>query len=244
MRILLLIPVVLLSFLTEAKAEPRLALLVGAADTDSESTNRSVADANLVSSALQRHGFKVTNVATSELRRFNGALAAFKTEVRMAGPSTTCLFYYSGRAVHHLLKDYLLPSDANVNVEGDLDASGFGVERLTGFLESAGCGKILLILEVDRMDPWPVTTPMLIAILVPKVPVYYAYATKANTSRAKTKTNNSLFTTALVDAINAGHADLASIFSQAREAVMKATANSQQPEEVSYLSEPFRLAGN
>lgn len=258
LRIFVSILAVSLWLSAQAKAEPRLALVIGGADPGGEIGNRSNADAHMISAALQRQGFAVTLAETPTLQHFNGKLAAFKTEVRAAGPDATCFFYYSGKAVHHLNSDTLLPGGENLKSEDERHVAGFGVETIASFLGTAGCGRVLLVLEIGRLDPWPSTMPMLMDVLEKKgngvekkkiggpgeMQVYYAFATQEKTDRARTTAQASLFTTALVDAINAGQADLPSIFSQAQQTVMRATANAQQPQEISDFSVPFRLDGS
>ena len=117
--------------LAGAKAESRLALVIGNSGYQYvDSLPNPEADARLMAHTLATLGFDVTlhtDIALDELKR---AIAQFGRKLRAAGPDATSLFYYAGHGVQVDGRNYMLPVDADLDSQDDLEFEAVDMNRV------------------------------------------------------------------------------------------------------------------
>ena len=86
----------LLAFSYPAYAETRLALVVGNSSYSDAPLTNPINDANLMTEALRRHGFKVILVTDVSQKGIKRAIRDFSERLYRAGRDAVGLFYYSG----------------------------------------------------------------------------------------------------------------------------------------------------
>jgi len=106
-----------------AQAEPRIALVIGNSNYGKEigSLANPVNDAAAVTAALQQTGFQVTKVTDVDWKTMKRAIIEFGDRLSNAGPDATGLFFYAGHGVQVAGENYLIPVDAVINKEADVD---------------------------------------------------------------------------------------------------------------------------
>ena len=134
--ILVLMLVGLLAGQSFAVAETRVALVVGnSAYASTVALTNPVNDARDMSAALKRAGFRVIEAVDVGKRQFDAALRSFGDELSKAD---VALFFYAGHGMQVGLDNYLVPIDAKLERERDLE------------FEAVKRGFVLRQMEIDR----------------------------------------------------------------------------------------------
>ncbi len=134
-----------------AQAQKRVALVIGnAAYQDEErALTQSVRDARAFAEEMRRNGFDVVieeNLSKNAVRR---ALDAFKAKIK---PGSTALFFFSGFGVQSNRQSYLMPVDAQIWSEADVQRDGINVESVLTEMTDKGAGPKIVILDASRRN--------------------------------------------------------------------------------------------
>jgi hypothetical protein len=224
-------------FSQPAFAEKRVALVMGnsAYQSVSRLTNP-VNDSEAMSATFKGAGFDVVDLkrdlTANEMRR---ALRDFSDKVRDAD---IAIVYFAGHGIEIDGTNYVIPVDAVL--ERDIDAFDEAVplDRLLTVIEPAKKLR-LIILDACRDNPFNKTMKRTIASRVigrglakvePTSPnTLIAFAAKAGSTASDGDSKNSPFTAALVKHLPKPGLDLRKAFGFARDDVLKATNNKQEP---------------
>jgi hypothetical protein len=139
-----------------AETERRIALVIGndAYEIPALQLKNATADARDIGKALTAAGFETTvktNVRRRELYQLIDAFAA-----KIAGsPDTVGLFYYAGHGVQASGKNYLIPVDAAVESEADLEAEAVDAGKVLRAMDEAHNRVNIVILDACRDNPLP-----------------------------------------------------------------------------------------
>jgi uncharacterized caspase-like protein len=220
-----------------AHAEKRVALVMG--NSAYEKVNplaNPVNDSGAISATFKNAGFDVVELKrdlnVSEMRR---ALRDFANTVRDAD---VAIVYYAGHGIEIDGTNYLIPIDAVL--EHDIDAfdEAIPLDRLLTVIEPARQLR-LVILDACRDNPFNKTMKRTIgsraigrglAKVEPGSPnTLIAFAAKAGSTASDGDSKNSPFTAALVKYLPRPGLDLRKAFGFARDEVLKATNNKQEP---------------
>src|SRR5215467_5030402 len=134
-----------------ASAERRVALVIG----NSQYKNPQLVlfnpknDAEDVAAVLRTLGFEVILKVDSDKRDFDLAMAQF---ARLATAADAALFYYAGHALQYQGRNYLMPTDAELEDEISLRYQMMGLDDVRAALERSGGVKIM-ILDACRNNP-------------------------------------------------------------------------------------------
>ncbi|MGA7074269.1 caspase family protein [Bradyrhizobium sp.] len=224
-------------FSQPAFAEKRVALVMG------NSAYRNVVrlanpanDSEAMSTVLKKAGFDVVelkrDLGVNEMRR---ALRDFSDNVRDAD---IAIVYYAGHGIEINGNNYLIPVDAVL--ERDIDAfdEAIPLDRVLTVIEPAKQLR-LVILDACRDNPFNKSMKRSIgsraigrglAKVEPESPnTLIAFAAKAGSTASDGDSMNSPFTAALVKFLPRPGLDLRKAFGYARDDVLKATNNRQEP---------------
>jgi uncharacterized caspase-like protein len=193
-------------------------------------------DSAAMSATLKNAGFDVVDLKrdlnANEMRR---ALRDFSDNVRDAD---IAIVYYAGHGIEIDGANYVIPVDAVL--ERDIDAfdEAIPLDRILTVIEPARQLR-LVILDACRDNPFNKTMKRTIgsraigrglAKVEPTSPnTLIAFAAKAGSTASDGDSNNSPFTTALVRHLPRPGLDLRKAFGFARDDVLKATNNRQEP---------------
>jgi uncharacterized caspase-like protein len=230
----------------DARAERRVALVVGnAAYQNTPRLGNPVNDAEDLAAALRRVGFEVMLERNLNKRGMESAIARF---ARAAQDAEAALFFYAGHGMQHRGNNYLMPVDAkledefNLNFElTRLDDVLFGLERARGVK--------VLILDACRNNPLlerltrTATTRDLsptrgLAKIEATRGMIVAYSTQTNQVAVDGTGRNSPFASALLKEIDEPGLEIGALFRRVAVEVNRMTAGKQLPElSVSLLGE-------
>jgi uncharacterized caspase-like protein len=224
-------------WLTPSYAEKRVALVVGnsAYQTVPRLANP-INDASAVADLFKAAGFDRVevrrDVGISELRR---ALSDFSD---IASDADVAAFYYAGHGIELDGQNYLIPVDAKIARDFDVEDEALSLDRVLRAIESARQLR-LVMLDACRDNPFATRMKRSIssrsigrglAKVEPSVPnTLIAFAAKAGSIALDGDSQNSPFTAALIKHIATPGLDIRLAFGRIRDDVMAETAQQQEP---------------
>ena len=144
-----------------AAAETRVALVIGngAYKRADLRLPNPANDAAAMAKALKVAGFDTIVQLNASRKDFYDALNEFTAKVRR-DKHAVGLVYYAGHAVQADGINYLIPVDADIKAESDLEPSAFDAARILKSMSDAGNEMNILILDACRNNPLPKTRGM------------------------------------------------------------------------------------
>ncbi|GAB6051211.1 hypothetical protein JCM17960_00310 [Magnetospira thiophila] len=233
-----------MAFAAPAQAEKRVALVIGINDyRHLPSLNNAETDAKGMASKLRSLGFDVTLKLNARQRDLYRALDAF--EGKLSGGATGLVFY-AGHGIQADGHNYLIPTDADVEVESDLAAEALPAERILAAMERAGNPMNIIILDACRDNPLPKRSRSaargLTVLNMPRgakgTAILYA-AGPNQTAQDGDPGGHGLFTGALLKAMGQPGLKLEEIFKQVSREVVEATGGRQRPWSLASLQGDF-----
>ena len=102
-------------------AELRVALVIGNSEYSSGPLPNPANDAKMISETLSNLGFEVVTRRNADQNTMKRAIQDFGARLEKAGPEAVGLFYYAGHGVQLNGRNYLIPTTAQIEREGDVE---------------------------------------------------------------------------------------------------------------------------
>ena len=228
----------------ENKNEKRLALVIGNSEYSKSPLKNSTNDANAMATELKKLGFEVmlfTDISQVEMkkqiRNFGDKLAIDKG---------IGLFYYAGHGLQVNGENYLIPVDANIEKEQDVEFEALNLNRVMGELDNAQNTMNIVILDACRNNPFSKSTRSVSVLgLAPTTApqgTYIAYSTAPGATAADGIGSNGLYTEELLKTMNKPGMKIEDVFKQVRKNVYEKSNKSQVPWENSSIFGDFYFA--
>jgi hypothetical protein len=220
-----------------AMAERRVALVIGnSAYKSAPRLTNPVNDATLVGGMFKTAGFDNVDVRldlnAADMRR---SLREFAGRTRDA---EVAVIYYAGHGIELDGTNYLIPTDAALETDGDVLDETVALDRALFAVEPAKQLR-LVILDACRDNPFAKTMKRTVAAraigrglakVEPTSPnTMIAFAAKAGSTASDGDAKNSPFATALVERLPTPGLDLRKAFGFVRDDVLKTTGYKQEP---------------
>ena len=248
--IVLLISAVMLQLAaTPAFAEKRVALVIGnGAYANTTPLANPVHDAGDMVGALKAAGFDVVQAIDADKRKLDQTLRTF-TE-KMTG-ADVALFFYAGHGLQVGAQNYLVPVDAKLERERDLDFEAVKLEFVLRQMEIDREGKTsIVILDACRDNPLSRNLARTmgtrstaigrgLAAASTGLGTFIAYATQPGNVALDGDGRNSPFTSALVKHMSSKGRNLPATMIEVRKDVVAATNGRQVPWDHSALTGDF-----
>lgn len=250
-RLLSLLTMVGLMLLMAAplRAETRLALVVGnSAYKHTPVLDNPLNDARDIAGALERTGFEVIVAVDADKRQMDGALRAFAEKLARAD---VALFFYAGHGLQVGNENWLLPVDAKLGSQRDLEFEAVRLDFVLRQMEIDRDGKTTIVmLDACRDNPLSRSLARTMGTrsasigtgLAPAstgVGTFIAYATQPGNVALDGKGRNSPFTAALLANVGQRGRNLNATMIEVRKAVIAATDGRQVPWDHSALTGDF-----
>jgi hypothetical protein len=212
--------------------EKRVALVIGndAYQTLPRLVN-ATSDARDLGRALEGTGFDTTiktDVKRRELYQLIDAFAA-----RIAGsPDTVGLFYYAGHGVQTNGKNYLVPVDANLTSEADLEAEAVDYGKVLRAMEEAHNRINIVILDACRDNPLPKGRSLargLASVRAPRGTFIGYAAAPGQTAQDGEPGQNGVFTGTLIKHLGEPGLQIEEVFKRVIAGVSERTGGKQLP---------------
>ena len=238
-----LVTIVLATACGQALAAPRVALVVGNGAYHRISALRNpVNDAELMAGTLRGLGFDVSVATDATQQEFKSAIRDFGRRLRTAGSDAVGLFFYAGHGVQSGEHNYLVPLDAPIEEEADLEFEAVPARWVLSRMEAAGNALNVVILDACRNNPFkggfrsglrgltrmPAPTGSLIA-----------YSAGPGQAAEDGDGRNSPYTLALAEALEVPGLKVEEVFKRVRNTVLKQVGLGQTPWEESSLRGDF-----
>ena len=213
----------------------RVALLIGNNDYKNVSAlSNPTNDAGDLAVSLARLGFQVQRVSNGTFDAMRRGLLEF---ARSARGSEVAIVFYAGHGIEVGGENYLIPIDAELKADVDVDHEAIALKTILPLVENAS--KLgLVILDACRNNPfsarmqWTIRMRSVsrgLAGVEPTGNVLVAFAAKEGTTAADGDGRNSPFTTSLLKHIETPGLEINFLFRNVRDDVIQSTRREQQP---------------
>ncbi|MEL6465530.1 MAG: caspase family protein [Pseudomonadota bacterium] len=222
---------------------PRVALVVGNADyAQIGALDNPENDASLIGSVLEVAGFEVTYLFNATQSELEAAIVELGRTLRARGPETTGLFYFAGHGVQSRGKNFLMPVDAALSDEAELDLVGVQADVVLRQMGSAKNRTNIVILDACRNNPFADVQGMDangLAKMNPSPGTFLSYATGPGDVALDGLGQNSPFTAALAAEMQRPGQAIEKVFREVRIRVVEETRGIQTPWDTSLLTSDF-----
>jgi formylglycine-generating enzyme required for sulfatase activity len=162
-----------------------------------------------------------------------------------AGPGAVGLFYYAGHGVQLSGRNYLIPTTAHIDREGDVEIEAVSADWVIEQMRYARNRLNIVILDACRNNPFTRSMRSVdhgLATMDAPAGILIAYSTAPGAVAADGAGRNSPYTEALTQAMREMHEPVEQVFKHVRVGVMSATSGKQVPWESSSLTGDFYFA--
>jgi uncharacterized caspase-like protein len=229
-----------------AQAERRVALVVGNGQYENAGVLRNpVNDARAVAQSLQRLGF---NVMLRENRSQREMAQDIREFGRQLDQNTVALYYYSGHGIQVKGENYVVPVDAAIANEEEVEYGTVNVGLVMAQMEAARSRVNIVFLDACRNNPFARSfrsSSNGLAMMNAPAGTFIAYATAPGdvASDGTAAAGNGLYTQQLLRFLNQPGLPIEQMHKQVRIAVTAASNGDQVPWESSSIMGDFYFAG-
>jgi formylglycine-generating enzyme required for sulfatase activity len=231
---------------TLAAAETRIALVIGNSNYASGPLPNPANDAQMMADTLTSLGFDVIARRNADQNTMKRAIQDFGSRLEKGGPSAVGLFYYAGHGVQLNGRNYLIPTTAQIDREGDVEIEAVSADWVIEQMRYARNRLNIVILDACRNNPFTRSMRSVdhgLATMDAPAGILIAYSTAPGAVAMDGNGRDSPYTEALSAAMRNQHEPVEQVFKHVRVGVMSATANKQVPWESSSLTGDFYFAG-
>jgi formylglycine-generating enzyme required for sulfatase activity len=229
-----------------AAAETRLALVIGNSEYASGPLPNPANDAKMMADTLGNLGFEVIARRNADQNTMKRAIQEFGSRLEKGGPSAVGLFYYAGHGVQLNGRNYLIPTTAQIDREGDVEIEAVSADWVIEQMRYARNRLNIVILDACRNNPFTRSMRSVdhgLATMDAPAGILIAYSTAPGAVAMDGNGRDSPYTEALSQAMRDLHEPIEQVFKHVRVGVMGATANRQVPWESSSLTGDFYFSG-
>ena len=230
---------------TQAAAEPRVALVIGNAHYSGESLqalDNPDNDARLMAETLKKAGFDVVLVSDADQKQMKRAVRAFGEMLVSAGPEATGLFFYSGHGVGVEGESYLVPLNAEIAREADVELEAVSLGEVMAQANFAGNATNIVIVDASQNNPLSrgFRSSSGLARLGADFPgTFVSFSAAPGTLAEDGHGSNSPFVSALAETMLTPDLTISEVFEIVRRKVLEETKDRQVTWDASTLAAPF-----
>lgn len=219
-------------FLMESYAENRLALIIGNSDYPEAKLDNPVHDAEDIADKLKLLGFHVEKMTNCSLREMKESISDIAED---ASNYDVVLFYYAGHGIQTEGKNFLIPVDAKIETEADVEYSCTSLNYLLDKLDESECPMKIIVLDACRNNPFAqsrhrgVPNTGLATVNHPSKGTFITFSTAAGKVASDGIGRNSPYTTAFLKSLDSPNLALFDFFNEVGRNVLALTSNKQDP---------------
>jgi len=242
MKRLLFSIILALPVLLSSSQEKRLALIIGNGDYhNTDVLQNPVNDARAIRKSLEKIGFDVVEYENLEQKDMRRVIDDFG--IRLKGYDVG-LFFYAGHGVQANGYNYLIPVDALLRSENDVEYDCVRANRILSKMEDAGTTTNLVILDACRDNPFERSwsrgaSGKGLAFMNAPTGSLIAYSTSPGFTAFDGTGENGLYTSALLKHIDVPNITALQMFQKVRTHVRETSNNQQVPWESTSLEGDF-----
>ncbi|MDE5880873.1 MAG: caspase family protein, partial [Muribaculaceae bacterium] len=222
------------------QVQKRIALVVGNGAYSGAPLRNTLNDASAIASELRGLGFEVIFVSDANKKKFDSAVNDFGLRAR---DYDVAMFYYAGHGIQYKGENFLVPVDATLSTQSDVEYECVNVNRILSKLEDSDVKMKIIALDACRNNPFERSwhrgagsSRGLSAINVP-IGTFISYATSPGTVAADGEGDHSPYTSALLQTLKERNLPIESVFKKVASIVVSTTGRAQLPWYTSSLFE-------
>ncbi|MEM6931228.1 MAG: caspase family protein, partial [Myxococcota bacterium] len=223
--------------------EDRVALVVGNAAYEQGPLRNPARDAQGIAARLESLGFSTETVLDADRRGLSSAIRKFGERLSAGG---TGLFFYAGHGLETQGVNFMVPVDAAIASDADIEVEGVQVDRVLAEMRGARNRLNIVILDACRNNPYASQFRSMsgggLGIMDPPQGTLIAFATRPHQVASDGEGENGLYTAALLQNMGRPGLSLEDTFKAVRATVSQATGGAQVPQEYTSLTGHFYFA--
>ncbi len=223
--------------------QKRVALIIGNSAYKKSLLKNPVNDAMDIRSIIGQMGFDIIYKENAGLIDMKKAIDDFGRRLRHGGVG---LFYFAGHGMQVRGQNYLIPVDATIETESDVEYESVSADRILGKMYDARNAVNIVILDACRDNPFARgfrSSKSGLAKLDAPAGTIIAYATAPGSVAADGVGRNGIYTKYLLENIRLKGITVEEVFKRVRIQVLNETQRNQVPWESSSLTGYFYFAG-
>jgi hypothetical protein len=225
-------------------AKRRLALVIGNGEyTNASPLKNPPNDARDMAATLKELDFDVASGMNLNQREMKNLIRTFGQKLKEGGDG---LFYYAGHGVQSKGRNYLIPVEADIQSEAEVEDAGVDLNLVLGYMDDAQNNLNIVILDACRNNPFSRgfrSASSGLAQVDAPTGTLIAYATAPGRVASDGAGQNGLYTSELLKKMRIPGLSVTEMFMRVRGEVMKQTASKQVPWEASSLVGTFYFSG-
>jgi uncharacterized caspase-like protein len=226
---------------TSAQSDRKnFALLIGNSKYSESKIISPENDVMLLANELKNKGFDVIVCTNLTCREMKVQMQVF--EDKLDWHNGIALFYYSGYGLQCNGGNYLIPIDARIDKEQDIELEAIDIQRIIAKMEISKTSLNLIILDASRKNPYSKRLKNKsdgLAIIEPPLSTMVAYSATPGNYSIESDDDNSLYTKELVKAIRMNDLKIEEVFKKVRKGVYNKSKGQQSTWENSSLFNDF-----
>jgi formylglycine-generating enzyme required for sulfatase activity len=225
-----------------AEKEHRCALVLGNAAYQGEITplENPVSDARAMKNALEKCSFDVIIVENGDKRGINESIRRFSAKIDR---NSIALFYYSGHGIQYQGVNYIIPVNADIKSEWEIDSECIDMDRVLQAMKDRESAVNLVILDACRNNPFKKGFSRSLNKGLAKIDcpggTLIAFATSPGETAEDGEGANSPYTTILLENLAKPDLEIMEMFREVRKGLKAKTNPAQVSWESTCLTEPF-----
>ena len=224
--------------------QKRLAMVIGNSDYEKSKLKNPVNDAQSMARLLRRLDFEVDLIKNGSRRNMVSEMNAFGSKLSQVDVG---LFYYAGHGIQVKGRNYLIPTDAVLETEGDVEFEAIDLGRVLSKMDDSHCPLNIVILDACRDNPFARSFRSAskgLALVDAPRGTLLAFSTAPGSVAADGKGSNGIYTKHLLENIERSDLSIEEVFKQVRIGVVNDTGGKQTPWESSSLMGKFHFQDN
>jgi uncharacterized caspase-like protein len=242
--LLVLAPIALALTAGAARAEKRIALVVGNAGYQAGALATPANDAGLIAQTLQAAGFDVVGARDLDQDSLRRALRDFIEKATASGPDTVAFIYLAGHGLQLEGENYVVPIDAKIARDADIAAEAIRLSDYMRPLAALGLKASVIVLDAARANPFGASGAPLaggLALAEPEPGMLIAFNAAPGTVAPEGQGPYGPYAQALAEMLREGGLPLAEVFDRARLRVNDLTKGAEVPWHASKIEAPVML---
>jgi uncharacterized protein (TIGR02145 family) len=198
-------------------------------------------DARAMTEVLTKLGFVVYKYENLTQSQMKSAIDEFGMKLNNYDIG---IFYYAGHGIQSNGFNYLIPVDAQLNIEKQVEYDCVQVDRILAYMEASGTKVNIIILDACRNNPFERSWTRssngkgLAFMNAPKGSLI-AYATSPGSTASDGSGENGLYTSAILESIQIPNITVLQMFQNVRSIVLEKSNKQQTPWESTSLIGDF-----
>jgi hypothetical protein len=222
-------------------SQKRLALIIGNGNYQASVLANPENDAREMKSILEQYGFDVLKYENLNQSQMKKAMDDFGEKLKNYDVG---LFFYAGHGIQAKGYNYLIPVDADLRSEEQVEYDCVQADRILGLMEASGTKVNIMILDACRNNPFErswtrAASGRGLAYMNAPAGTLIAYATAPGSTASDGSGSNGLYTSAILESIKIPDITILQMFQNVRSLVSQQSNKQQVPWESTSLTGDF-----